>query len=293
MRELPNFNEAGFLSVSVDRYRKQNYIQHSQLFNLVYDLNLYAHALKGKCDVRNKDPQAIIGMCLYFRILNSYASATLLMERGLGHDAEAIARVAIEATFFLKRVVDDESFALDFIKTDHRTRLTLLNTAKDKKSGIYDLFEGDEERLQSLHQELDKYIKKEGIEELKAFQVADKAGMRLFYNYAYRILSQSVHPNPRSLSRYGKFDQNDNLVEFSLAPETEPIPMVLLTCVSMMLFSIKQMETLFKIDESECGKFEDRFQAEDRSYQHRSNATSPNNQPPVPTSSESSKNEKK
>jgi hypothetical protein len=174
-----SFDDEGFLSPDVTEFSSQNRKKFADLFLLVDDLNRFAHTVKFKFDIKNRDPQAITSFCLYMRVLGSYASSVRLAEIGLCHDAEAMARIAMEAMFFLKRCAESEDFVIEFIKSDHATRHKFMNLAPGL-SGIIDM---NPEEFAKIHASLAQEIEIDKIKEKKAEEVATKAGMQEMYDY--------------------------------------------------------------------------------------------------------------
>jgi hypothetical protein len=134
---MTSFENAGFLSEQTDEFRQQHLSRYKELFSLAYDMNLAAHDRIRGCQVNGNDLQHLVSICLYFRILNSFASTVILSEKGMCHDAEVIARAALEALFFLKRCAEDTAFVDEFVKSDQQQRLKLMNVAKDKNSCLH------------------------------------------------------------------------------------------------------------------------------------------------------------
>lgn len=252
-------DEIGCLSSQAEQIRKQNWKDNAAFFQLAYALNIYGHKTKFECKINGNNILHVVAISLYLRILNSYASLILLTERNLEHDAEAIARVALEALFYLKRIIESPSFVEEFVKSDQKNRLKLMNLAKDETSGVTDIFRQDLKRFDSLYAELKSQVEEEEIKELKAYEVAEDAGLKELYNYAYRTLCQSVHPNPRSLSRYVTWDKNGEAKEIIPIPISDSIPRVLGTGIMTLIMATRLIGSLFGLDLKEFEQYERQF----------------------------------
>lgn len=262
------FEELGFLSDEVHAFIGRHRKDLAVLFDLADELHAYAHRQLRRCKVNGQDLQHLVGISLFLRILNSFSAIVLLAERGMCHDAEAIARVSLEALFFLKRSAEEKDFVSEFVKLDQHQRLKLMNVAKDSSSSLHETI-GKDPRFDQLFAELKNFVDEENVREQKACEVAKKAGLSDLYDFAYRTLSQSVHPNPRALLRYITFDENDEAQELVLAPESDAIPLVVATGISTLLVSLRLISALFDEKMPDIDKFEARFAAESKREDQR------------------------
>jgi len=266
IRRKGSFDETAFLSGDMVEITKREVLKHRSLFDLAYDLNAYSQKLKFECDVKNKDRQALITIGLYFRVLDSFSSAIILCENSLGHDASALTRVGIEAMFYMKAVAEKKGFVNEYVKSDQKSRLKLLNVASQPDSALHELFEKDSEHLSELKQKLKDEIDSEQISEQQAIEVAKKVELQPYYDYAYRVLSQYVHPSPRSLSKYYKFNNEDEITDLRYLPDEDMIPMALFTSVSNVLMAIKILVNSFELKGDGIENFEKRFKECNEEY---------------------------
>ncbi len=262
-----SFDNEGFLSEDTLKFRAQNRERYANLFSLTDDLNRYAHRVKFSINIHSRDLQEVICSCLFLRVLNSYAASVRLAELGMCHDAEALCRVALEALFFMKNCAEDREATIAYVKSDQQDRLKLLNVMKDKSSSLHELIRsGQFTEIDALHELLKKEIEEEKIAERKAWEAASKAKLAGVYDYAYRMLSQSVHSSPRSISRYVEMDEDGEVRQVYSTPEKDSIPLTLFTSASTLMMSLMVMRDLFKVEMPELEGLGERFQMLDKEY---------------------------
>lgn len=262
-------DEVGHLSEKIIEITSKVMEQNRSLFDLAYDINCCAHKLKYKCDVRNRDLQALTIMGLYFRVLDIYSSSIILCENDLGNESATVTRTGLEAVFFMSAIARNYDFAKDFIKSDQKDRLKFLNVASNPKSSLYELFERDSEDLKQLKIELKEEVENEKIIERKVEVAAQKAGLQEQYDYIYRILSQYSHPSPRSLENYFDFDENGIATGLVYPQKTSTVPLAMFTSISVILMAIKILNEQFQLDSSEIEEFEKRYKECDDDYKRK------------------------
>lgn len=255
-----SFDHKGFLSEDAGTFRTQHRQQYADLFSLIDDLNLYAHRIKFSFNIHKSDIQEVICSCLFLRILNSYAAVVRLAELGMSHDAEALGRVAIEALFHLKQCAESRDATIAYVKSDQQDRLKLLNVAANKSSAMRSLIKEEYfEEIDSLHNLLKRQVEEEKIAERNAWKAATETGLGTVYDYSYRMLSQSVHSSPRSISRYVEVDEEGEVLQVFSAPEKDTIPLSLFAASSTLLTSLMVTSDLFKIEMPELDGLGERF----------------------------------
>lgn len=255
-----NFDDEGFLSPAINAIQNKCRETFSDLFSLCTDINRLAHVWKFKCGAESRDGQKIIVICLFWRVLSSFASAVRLAEVGLCHDAEGVNRIALEAVFYIKRCSDSYEFVHDWVKSFDKIRLKLLRIAKDENSSLREILVKDEVEFNQLFDELSAQVKADGLEEIRIEKVARDAGLQGVYDYAYRHLSMSVHPTSRLLDRYVTFsaDQTE-ITGFTFVPESNRVPAVLFTAITTLMLALEILADFYKIDKHGLSDIQLRF----------------------------------
>jgi hypothetical protein len=102
-----------------------------------------------------------------------------------------------EALFIMKACMKDEDFMREYVKSGQVQQLRLMNAAFKHDADIF-----AETRKYASKKKIEELLnkkKRKEIKELNISEVAEKAGLGLLYDSAYRLLSDSVHCGPKSL----------------------------------------------------------------------------------------------
>jgi len=222
------------------------YSQNKNYFDLCFSLNSFAHKTKFeyKCDCENG--QEVIATLLVIKILNGYQAIYLLSGKGLTTEANILLRTILEALFILKLCCDDKNFIPEYVKTDAKNRLKMMNIARQDLDPVFDSLRNY--ATEEIRKTLADKISKENINDLIVEQIAIRAGMHKQYNGAWRLLSSDVHTTPRALEKYAVADNQGNINRFIWGPRTKDINFILLTSAEIIFGAMDLTTKLFKID---------------------------------------------
>lgn len=195
-----DFNEKGFLGEEIKNFQQSVLQKYIRCFNLVRELNLYAQAKKFDVKIDPENGQQILSISLLTRILNDLQSVYVLCTYGLTQQSRVILRSTFESFFLLVKLVIDPSFVTQYVKADIINRLNILKTSHNYHGALF----ADVRNIatQDKIQELEKQKKSENIKPIKIESIAKSTGLGAYYDSVYRILSQDVHSQIRSLDQY-------------------------------------------------------------------------------------------
>jgi len=243
---MPPITENGFLGKEIMSYISDIRSEYSDLFNLCDEINKLCHKTLFEIDAHSREAQEILIATLYMRIKSSFQGVVILTERGMIPQAKMIIRSILEAMFILCALSNKVELCDIYMQADQKKRLKQLNKLRMLKSGLPP--EAKESEIQKLEQELKKDIEEKGIKLLNVEQWAKEAGQHDIYLSAYTVLCDPVHTNVKDLERYLVLDEDNEIKEFNLGPDTDDLEIVLSANIEFMLVALKATCGLFTID---------------------------------------------
>ncbi|MFA5780576.1 MAG: DUF5677 domain-containing protein [Elusimicrobiota bacterium] len=244
-----SIDEHGFLGKEIEGYKQNIENKFKDIFELAYELNEYAQKIKFKFIIHNKDGQEVIAASLFIRILNGFQGAVILLKYGLTIESVVIVRSTLETLFVLKRICDDREYVRDYVKSDEKKRLKLMNIAHRNPSALFESLR--QYATEEIITELKSKITKENIDEIQLETLAVKAGMRDYYDGVYRILSGISHPTPRAIEKYAVVDENRDVKSFNCGPMEDNLSETLITVIGLLNLALESVLKLFKLNEEE------------------------------------------
>lgn len=254
------FDEFGFLGSQINDISSQIYESNQDIFGLCHDLNHFAQKVKFEFSIDdNKNGQKVIAAILFIKIINGFQSTVLLFKHGLVSDAKVITRVTMETMFKLKAICDHDDAVREYIQSDNVMRLSLIKTInKELDLSIYSTIK--KEITPEFIDSLERKNKDENLKEINTCNWAVKASLKNLYRTAYKVLSDDVHTNPRSLEQYTNEDVNGLLTTLECGPSTDDLRPTLTTALITLLISLNSLCTLFSVKhEDELDQFETRI----------------------------------
>ena len=230
--ELNDINEKGFLGKEIEQFTVSVQQRHSAFFDLCYQLNDYAQAIKSQLRIDNRNGQQVLATTVFLRILNGAQAVVILARVGLITDAMVVLRALVEATFILKNLCDDVRFVAEYIKSDKAHRLKLLNLAA--RSDNVNLKDAKNYATPEVLETLTHEVKSENLKELDIEDIARRAHLHHLYETDYRILCQPSHTSPRSVERFVATEQQGDVRGFNWGPSDIGIEYVLTTAAQFL-----------------------------------------------------------
>ncbi|MEL7641685.1 MAG: DUF5677 domain-containing protein [Solidesulfovibrio sp.] len=202
-----------------------------------------------KIDKTNTDH--LLFYALFYRIVNSFSSAKLLISNGYIQDAGTIIRSLLETLFVLKACIDDNKYLETYKRTDATAvenvyKRYLQYTTRLEANGELDDSNADR-YLRLYQQELEKY-KEADRAKLNYCEAASKASLQDMYDLLYPHLSTiNTHPSLRSLGGRLALDKDENVAELRLGPEQKNANWMLALLIQPMIVAIECIAKKFHL----------------------------------------------
>lgn len=241
----------GYLSNEIEEIQKEIVKRSREYFDLAEKVNKHAHSLKFKLDIHNQNAQEVTSAPIFVSILESFNSIYILSSKGLVSDSKIILRSMLEKTIKLKYIFLDYENAFNYLRQSELDRLKLMNVVLNDKLGTFSetVKKGFSQQDRDL---LQKQIENEQIPKPSTIEyLAKKTEMLVYYNNVYRLLSDDVHTNSRSIDRYFHTNDAGNIIQLnwfsSFNENTSDINMVMFTAIALLISSIETINELFSI----------------------------------------------
>lgn len=242
-----SFNEEGYLGGEIDAISESIHKEYKDLFDYCYELNSFAQKVKFEFNIHQDILQEIIASCLFVKILNGFQAGIILFKKGLSSEGKIITRTIIEGTFILGAICKDRKLAEQFIETDKAKRLRLINSILNGSELMYGSLKS--EVTNEMKISLQKEIEEKNIVNLSAEQWAQKADLNGLYT-PYRVLSDDVHPNARTLENYYLgVDNGNNIISIESGWSTHFLSETVSTAASSLLIAVDCMCNMFSLNQ--------------------------------------------
>lgn len=251
---MSSIEEEGFLSEEINQWIKKHRQENSELFKLCENLNRFSHSTMFTIHITTINPSNLLVSCLYIKAMSTFQGIILMTERGMVNEAKVLLRCLLECMFAIVAIGKDDSVADNLLSSDQIKRKKALKSYKENRdAGVYDstssLSKAD---VENLIKELEKEIKENGIKDLKIQELAQKAGLDLIYNTAYRILSASIHVDLADLHQYLKISDGGELEMLLWGPDANDINLILYSAAGAMLRIVPAVSVLFALSFDEA-----------------------------------------
>lgn len=244
-----SFDKYGYLGNQINDISSDLEKRHSEAFSIAYEINEFSHKVKFEFNVGQDNLLQVVATSLFIKILNNFQAIILLSRLGLESEAKIITRTLLDALFVLKAIIDDEKELVKFINIDFINRERLINyiLKREKDNPYLHLHDHIDENLLT---EIKEFIKQNKIKDIKTSEWAKKADLLNFYKFPYQIYNSEVHPDIRSLEKYIKTDEYNNVLKFDIFPSDKDLNATLKTSCGAMLISLENMIRLFDLEHS-------------------------------------------
>jgi hypothetical protein len=268
---VQDFDDRGFLGLQAQDFALEISRKHKDWFDLCSDINSFAQRSKYELVIHNMDGQEVISVCLFLRILNGFQACMILAGRGLVVQGEVLLRSMFEALFIMKSCMKDEDFMREYVKSSQVHQLRLMDAAFKHDADIF-----AETRKYASKEKMDELRnkkKRKEIKELNISKVAEKAGLGLLYDSAYRLLSDSVHCGPKSLEDYIKdTDEAGRIKSLNVIPIDIELNPIFMNAINVMFFTLDAIFEYFNLDkkkemEALDLRFQNLVQIENKKYE--------------------------
>jgi hypothetical protein len=233
---------------------KENRIKIAQKYkdisDLCDDIIKFSIIIGSEINLNIENPQEKVSACLYLRIIDGVQAAISLIMQGFSYDAWVVIRSILEAFFIFKKCCLDKEFTLRYLQSDDLEYKKLVNVALGIPEG--DLPQREDyspeemrEQFNKINSNLKKAIEQHQVKKLIKDQIATDVGLSDFYNFCYRPASGYTHASPRTLEKYLKIDELNNVWRLVLEPDDNAAKAHLIGLSGLLLVSIRSICILF------------------------------------------------
>ena len=222
-----DFNERGFLGDEIRDFQQVVLQKQNKFFELLRQLNLYSQSKKFEIEADAENGQQVLSLSLLAKIMNDVQSVYILCTYGLTQQSRIILRSTLEGFFLLAKLVKDSSFVSVYIKADIINRLNIMKASHNYSGSLF----ADVRKLatEDAIRELEKQKTAENVQRINIEAIAKSTGLGAYYDSVYRVLSQDVHSQARSLEEYVSTGGDDGIENVEWGPREEDVP----TCLAM------------------------------------------------------------
>jgi uncharacterized protein DUF5677 len=235
----------GFLSPELRRQIDACRSRYAAWFEVLSTTNRLGQSLLAEVRADHSCLQHSIACLFYVRLLGHAQGAVLLIERCMPAQAEVLCRASLETLFGLVAVVDRAETAELLVRGDRHHQRRLLKATLRRGDSI-----GAEavEKAALVLGDVENALAQDRGREMTTAELAERAGLRSFYDSAYKILSLSVHSNLRDLERQLSLDADGNPSAIKWGPTSEGLEELLLLIADVFLLAISAICRLFNLD---------------------------------------------
>jgi hypothetical protein len=240
---MHDFDEMGYLGEGIRQFQQTTLASFNPFLTLSRDVCGFARAKVLQLKWDNTDGQKVLSCCLFSKIINGVETTHILSTYGLTHEGRVVLRSVLEGYFYLRATVSDAAFVKEYILADELNRLKLMEAAKKYDGPPFvdiNKFVTDE-----VIKELRKKIKREKIQKLNLWNIAQKLGLQHIYDSLYRLLSTDIHASVRSLEQYMRTGATGDVARLDWGPQSEDVPQNLSMGIDTLVRSLECMDNLF------------------------------------------------
>lgn len=203
----------------------------------------------------NAEKQRVFVIVFLVRVLEICEAIMILSAHGVRSEGNSLFRVFLDAYFLLACMCRDVEFIDQYIKSDEKDRLTIMNAARQSDHEIFT--ELKEYASNEVVRDLDQKIKDDGIQARRSQRNAQMAGCDTIYNSMYRICSRTIHTSPRCLLEYVRETEDGYIEAIVHGPDSEGADRVLYDMAYYLVMLLRGVCDVFEIeDRSNLDAFE-------------------------------------
>jgi len=241
-------NGNGFLNAALPDLSETVPLADHAKFLILKELVGFGESLKNDLKISGQETleekQKVIAVVVFVRLLEVVEAITILAAYGIREELLSLFRVFLDAYFIQANCCSDVHFISNFLKTDEKSRLTLMNAASKYDSGIFKSL--NEYATDEIRDDLADKIKEENIRRIQSFEYAKNVNCQEIYDSIYRLYSSSIHTTPRCLSNYVQASHDGKISLIHHGPDSEITDQIV---YDLSLFFIKSMRGLCELFE--------------------------------------------
>ena len=215
------FNELGFMSEAVRPWLKER--AYSNAPQLTWVRGVAVRAWQRQMDLKPAagDRAKALRVVLFAKVVSTAHGAIALLELGLVQQADALARVALEATFTLGAIAKDAAAATCVIADYHNDRRKQIQRVLSLPE-IAGVLSAQDLGLQDALDESAKIMRDQEVKSKPVEQLARLAGMAHEYALLYTTLSGAVHSTMHDLDHF--VSKGTDGFEVETGPDFDRVP---------------------------------------------------------------------
>jgi Family of unknown function (DUF5677) len=244
---VEDFSVSGFLSAytekSVHRFRESlpGWVQFFE------QVNQFAFVVLGKCQVKNKDPIALLALSTFSRALVTFEGSFLLAERGLDCDSKSLQRNLTEDSFLIAACARNRDAATKFIYANEEERRKAINALLRTIGATTNV---SPEQIAALKQEQEALEAKRSANTLVKTtygELADAGNSKPIFDIHYRFLSLFTHPSPSGMAHDIVYDESGKIQGVHIGPDYHDAHGNLSTATFLLLRMLTDLEIIFQL----------------------------------------------
>lgn len=194
----------------------------------------------GGVPVNNDSGVKIASRALYLKIWRGHAASLILLVETFMDEADYIIRTILESSLILKCLADKPEDTILKLGSDYRCRKDSFREVAYTSPNYKDIVDKSQNKQERLRMDGDRKIQVE--------EWANMAELTVFYDIAYRVLSNSAHSGIGSMDKYFIVDSEGKVQDISRKPSDEDYLRSLLTLIEIMVVALDSASNIFKID---------------------------------------------
>lgn len=246
----PDFVSKGFLANPSDWIKEELEPMWGPYRKMALELNRFAMQFQYSLNVHNEDGAELAGAVYFSRLVATYQSALLLMDRGLKAQTEMLIRCSLESLFPLCAIAVDPKWVNRLLEDDGYEREKMIGKIKTFR-------ENNNIDLEGIDTLLDR-VKAQNLEEnnhgVSTWDSASKAGMSEYYDTVYRHTSFAVHSKMRSLQDHMLSDDGKKASALLFEPISKDLDVLyctLLDCLARAIDALSKIMGLPELNKAE------------------------------------------
>ncbi|MFC1626420.1 DUF5677 domain-containing protein [Pseudomonadota bacterium] len=242
---MTNIKTDGFLSEEAIEGRAVFLERFKDVFAMAEDMNRIAVKKLGEAKLDSVEDGPFIIYLLTIRIIESYESVIILMERGMLAPAKLIIRPLLEAMFTLIALEKDKTLVAKYFDTQDDAHLKMLRAStKWRDEFLKKAFKDAGLEAKFIKQK--EKLKESPPKTLKPFQWAKAADLEDFYDVFYVYYASFTHSNLSALEDH--IDREADRLEASFGPSIEGFYGLLRSATAFTLLAVMHMCLAFKLE---------------------------------------------
>ena len=230
----------GYLGKDIEKYKEENFENYKEIFILYEEINHFLQKTKFELRVKDNKIQDTTLVLLFIKSLETFQAIYVLLRNCIFNDIESLTRILFEGMINLGYCAKGENECKQYMAKEIKNKIKMINAAEQHPEEFpEELFQ--RQPLGDRKKELEKILKEIGSpKNITTEQMARELNLGRLYQVYYRMVSNEVHSDPRSLNKYCKVDEDGYIKEFNFGPKIEK------NKVSVFFASIETMLTICK-----------------------------------------------